>query len=585
MKHKESFIKTQYSLSTVRKRLFALVCAITFIFLVIFARLFIVQVVEGKDLQAKAIDQWTRELPIIAKRGNITDCNGTVLASSSGTYSVYGRIRSITDKSSTAKIISQVLDMDENYLLKKFNSKVSEVTVKVNCSKEEIQKLKEYNLNGIYFSVCNQRVYPFNNALCQILGYTTNDGSGQSGLEAYYDKYLKGINGEILYESDLVGVDIKGKNPYYIKATDGLNLQLTIDYEIQSVCDAVMDEAVAKYSPKNASVIVVNPNNGEILGISTKPDFSLNEVPRDNLDNLNKLSRSTIIVDSYEPGSTFKIITSAINVEEYLNGNTKAFSTTHIFSSSRFRYVGGTKIKCWSTHANGKHSNENLSDALNNSCNPIFVDIALSLGKKTFYDYLEKFNFGSVTGVDYFGEAIGMLVPENAVTDNDLARIGFGQTIAVTPIQLVSAVASIVNGGKYYTPHLVKSVYSEDGKINESFSVKVSDVTVSEKTSKIINGYLEDVVTKGSGKNAYIEGYKVAGKTGTAQKYENGVIAQGKYVMSFIGYFPSSSPEYLALVIVDEPVGGTYGSTVSAPLCKEIFQKIIELKNINPYLE
>lgn len=541
-----------------------------------------VQVVQGKDLQAKAVDQWTRELPIIAKRGDITDCNGVTLVSSAGTYSVYGRIRSISDKSSTAKIISQVLDMDEDFLLKKFNSKVSEVTIKVNCTKEEIQKLKEYSLEGIYFSVCNKRVYPFNNSLCQILGYTTNDGSGQSGIEAYYDKYLKGINGEILYESDLVGVDIGGKEPYYLSATDGLNLELTVDYEIQSVCDAVMDEAIARYTPKSASVIVINPNNGEILGISTKPDFSLNEVPRDDLESLNKLSRSVLIVDSYEPGSTFKIITSAINVEEYLNGNPKAFSTSHVFSSSRFRYVGGTKIKCWSTHANGKHSNENLSDALNNSCNPIFVDIALSLGKNTFYDYLNKFNFGCVTGVDYSGEAIGMLVPEGAVTDNDLARIGFGQTIAVTPIQLVSAVGSVVNGGKYYTPHLVKRVYSGDEKISGSFIPKVKGSTVSKKTSEIINGYLESVVTNGSGKNAYIEGYKVAGKTGTAQKYENGFIAQGKYVMSFIGYFPSDSPEYLALVIVDEPVGGTYGSTVAAPLCKDIFQKIIELKNIKP---
>ncbi|HBJ98400.1 MAG TPA: hypothetical protein DDY82_04995 [Clostridiales bacterium] len=553
--------------------------------MVIFVRLFVVQIVQGNSLQRKAIDQWTRELPVIAKRGEITDRNGVVLASSGGTYSIYGRIRSIKDKTATAKVLSQVLDMDEESLIKKFNSKVSEVTVKVNCSKEEIQKLKQYDLDGIYFSVCNKRVYPYNDALCQILGYTTNDGSGQSGLEKYYDKYLKGMNGEILYESDLVGVDLSGKDPYYVKATNGLNLQLTIDFDVQSACDSVMEEAMEKYTPKSASVIVLDPNNGEILGISTKPDFSLNEVPRDDLTVLNKLSRSTLIVDSYEPGSTFKIITSAINIEEYLKGNPKAFSTTHIFSSSRFRYVGGTKIKCWSTHANGKHANENLAEALNNSCNPIFVDIALSLGKRTFYVYLKKFSFGLSTGIDYSGEAIGMLVSESVVTDNDLARIGFGQTIAVTPLQLVSAVASVINGGKYYVPHLAKKIYNDELKVSEEFENKVKGITIGEQTSKILNGYLEDVVTVGSGKNAYIKGYKVAGKTGTAQKYENGFIAQGKYVMSFVGFFPSYKPEYLALVIVDEPVGGNYGSTVSAPLCKEIFEKIIKVKNIKPKTE
>lgn len=543
--------------------------------------MFTVQIVDGEKLQAKAIDQWTRELPVIAKRGDIVDKNGKVLATSQGKFSVYARLRSVVDKQNCATVLSQVLNLDYESVLKKLNSKVSEVTIKVNCEKEEIEKLKQYSLSGIYYSVCNSRYYPYYNTLCQVLGYTTNDGTGQSGLEKYYDKYLKGINGEILYESDLVGVDIKGKSNYYIQAQNGLNLKLTVDYDIQSACDDVLEYACQKYTPKSASAIVMDCTNGEILALSVKPDFDLNQVPRDNLEQLNKLSRLSLVVDSYEPGSTFKIITSAINIEEYLKGNKSAFSLTHIFNSSRYRYVGGTKIKCWSNHANGKHANQNLSEALNTSCNPIFVDIALSIGKKTYYNYLNAFKFGLVTGIDYSGEAIGMLLPESAVTENDLARIGFGQTIAVTPIQLLAGVSSAINGGKYYTPHLVKEIY-DDGGLSQKFDTKEVSNPISEKSSKILATYLEGVVTNGSGKNAYIQGYRVGGKTGTAQKYENGRIAVGKYVMSFVGFFPANSPKYCALVIVDEPVGGTYGSTVAAPLCKDIFQRIIDLKEIKP---
>ena len=528
----------------------------------------------------RAIDQWTRELPIIAKRGDIVDCNGKVLVSSQGKYSVYARLRSVENKEESAKVISQTLNLDYDSLLKKFSSKVSEITIKVNCEKEEILNLKKYDLPGIYYSICNSRVYPYENLLCQVLGYTTNDGSGQSGIEKYYDKYLKGINGEILYESDLVGVDIVGKESHYIPSIDGVNVKLTIDYDIQTICDGVMEYACKKYNPKSASTIIMDCTNGEILGLCIKPDFNLNNIPREDINLLNKLSRNTIVVDSYEPGSTFKIFTSAINTEEFFKGNAFAFSDTHIFNSNRFRYVGGTKIKCWSNHNNGKHSNQNLGEALNNSCNPIFVDIALSLGKKTFYNYLESFNFGKSTGIDVNGEAIGMLISESAVTDNDLARIGFGQTIAVTPLQLIAGVSSVINGGKYYTPHLVKEVYSSDNKIRQKFEIKEKSTPISQNTSKIMASYLENVVTYGSGKNAFIQGYNVGGKTGTAQKYENGIIAQGKYIMSFVGFFPANNPKYCALVIVDEPVGGQYGSTVAAPLCKEIFEKIIISKNI-----
>lgn len=574
--------KTQYSINKVRKRLFALISAITFIFLIIIARMFTVQVVSGKRLTQKAIDQWTRELPVKAKRGNIYDCNGVVLAQSQGTYAVYIRTRLVKNKSRVAEVLSDILQVDEKQLLEKMDKKISEITVKRQVNREILNKISDYNLDGVYFSVDNSRYYPYNEALCQIIGYTSSDGYGQSGLEAYYDKYLRGVDGEIIYESDLTGKDISGTKPTYVKAQDGMDLYLTIDNDVQQICEGVMSEAMEIYTPKSASVIVADCESGAIKGICTMPSYNLNEIPRDDLEKLNKYGRSTLIVDSYEPGSTFKVITSTANIEEYFKGNPAAFSLNHIFSSNRYRYVGGRKIKCWSNHANGKHANENLAMALNNSCNPIFVDIALSLGKNTFYNYLDDFNFGKVTGIDFYGEAQGMLIPESAVTDGDLARIGFGQTIAVTPIQLLCAVNTCISGGDYKVPYLLNEIKDKNGKTELKFSPKIKKDVVSDKTSKIIAEYLEGVVKNGSGKQCYIEGYKVGGKTGTAQKYVGGVIAQGKYVMSFIGFFPADKPKYIALVIVDEPIGGQYGSTVAAPLCKEIFQKITECKNIKP---
>ena len=545
--------------------------------------MFYVQIVWGKDLQSKAIDQWTRELPVTAVRGKIVDRNGVTLVSNAQSYAVYIRCRLLKDPASAAKILAETLGMNESALYQKIiTHSSSEITVKKGVSKESISKLMSHDISGVYFTTDNTRVYPYGDALCSILGYTSIDGAGQSGLERKYDEYLKGYNGEILYESDLVGYDLGGKTAKYIRATNGLNLKLTVDYEIQRICEAVTDEAMAEYSPKSASVIVLDPSNGEILALSQKPSFDLNSVPRDNLVELHKLSRCGVISDSYEPGSTFKVLTAAANIEEYLKGNPDAFSPDHIFSSSRYRIVDGKKVKCWSTHANGKHSNENLAAALNNSCNPCFVDIALSLGKEKMYDYVSAFGYGKATGVDYGGEAIGMLLPESAVKNGDLARISFGQPIAVTPLQLACATSAAINGGVYYEPHFVSEIYDERGMIAEKIPSKAKNRVISEQASEILAGYLEGVVRDGSGKQAYIDGYRVGGKTGTAQKYENGVIAHGKYVMSFVGFFPASNPKYLALAIVDEPIGGQYGSTVAAPLVKKIFEGIIQTKRLTP---
>lgn len=574
-------INKYFSITKLRKRLFASFLAVTFLFLLILCQTFKVTVIKGEELRLKAVDQWTRELPVKAKRGDILDCNGVVLAGSKGTYSVYVRPRSVTSPEKVSSLLAQFFNLNSDDLYKKIVAKNrSELLIAGQVKKEKINELSEYNLEGVYFSVDNSRIYPYGSALCQTLGYLSSDGIGQSGLEKYYDSYLKGENGEILYESDLTGVDLQ-KEPYYLPAKDGFDLRLTVDYEIQLICEAQLATAMKEYAPKSAKVVLLEPSTGKILALAQQPSFDLNEVPRDDVQALLELGRNGIISDAYEPGSTFKVVTASANIEEYYSGNQKAFSPEHIFPSSRYRYVLGRKIKCWSTHDKGKHANENLALALNNSCNPIFVDIGLSLGKSTMYEYINGFNFGKVTGVDFQGEAAGMLLPESAITDGDIARIAFGQTIAVTPIQLASAVCTAVNGGVYYKPYFLEEVKSGNETVLRNYPTAVKSV-ISEKSSAYIASCLEGVVAEGSGKQAYIEGYKVGGKTGTAQKFENGSLAMGKYVMSFVGFFPANNPKYLALVIVDEPVGGQYGSTVAAPICKRIFEGIIEAKNIKP---
>lgn len=509
--------------------------------------------------------------------------NGVVLAENDDTYTVFVRKKAVKDLNALCQALSDTLEMNYEYVYKRLTETVSsEITVKKQVKKEKINELLAYGFDGVYYSRDNSRVYPYKDFLTQVLGFTSTDGKGQSGLELYYDKYLSGIDGEILYETDIVGVEIDGGKASYIPATGGLNLKLTIDYEIQQLAEAAMAEAMTVHNAKSAEMLVIDPKSGAIRALAVKPSYDLNEIPRDDTDALYKASRNSMFCDVYEPGSTFKILTAAANIEEYLSGNNKAYPINHIFGSSRYRYIDGQRVKCWSNHANGKHSNLNLQGALNNSCNPIFVDIAMALGKETMYKYIDLFNYGSTTGVDFSGEAQGMILPISAVQNVDLARIAFGQTIAVTGLQLASATAAAINGGNYYTPYLVQEIYSDNGIIAESVKPKVKNRVISEKASAILSEMLEGVVRDGSGKKAYIEGYRVAGKTGTAQKYENGAIAAGKYVASFVGYFPANDPKYLALVIIDEPQGEYYGSTVAAPYAKQVFEGIISVKGLKP---
>ena len=554
-----------------------MLAAIAFLFCLFLGRFFYVQLVWERELLARAVDQWTRELPVAPERGNIFDASGELLAGNTAAYTLYARANAVKDAEETARALSSLLPLSYESLLAKLSDRSSsEIVLLRRAEKETVAAVEGTNLQGVYYARDNRRVYPYGALGCQVLGFSSSDGTGLTGIEKQYDSYLAGTKGEILYETDLVGAEIEGTGASYIPAEDGLDVTLTLDVRIQSLAEEVMARALEEHGAKAARCVVLDSSDFSVLAMVNLPSYDLNDIPRGDAAELNALSRNGIISDAYEPGSTFKIVTAAANIEEYLRGNKSAYSPQTVFSSSRTRNVEGSTIRCWSDHKNGKHANLTLAGALNNSCNPCFVDIVLTLGKETFYDYLEKFRFGSATGIDFSGEAIGMLLPESTIKNSDLARIGFGQSIAVTPLQLACAAAAAVNGGYYYAPRLVKSISSEDGAVYLESGKRLLCRTVSEETSKLLSSMLEGVVKEGSGKQAYVEGLRVAGKTGTAQKYENGHIAAGKYVSSFVGYFPADDPRYLVLVIVDEPQGSYYGSTVAAPCAGEIFRGIAE---------
>lgn len=568
----------QQNFLTGKKRLLSLLVAAIFLFCGIFLRLAYIQVVWGAELQTKAADQWTRDLPIVAYRGDIVDRNGVVLAGTKTGFALYARPASVDDAEAESAVLADVLGLPQADVYAKISKKgVSEVRLVRQMDETLAEKVRALDLPGIYLAEQGERVYGYGDMLCQTLGFVSADGTGQTGLEAYYDKYLKGVNGSVLTETDLVGKELSGGEMTYVPAIDGMTLRLTIDMRVQSIVEDVLQLAYVRQGAASTKCIVMDVNSGEILAMGAKPGVDLNNLPRDDVQTLLKNSKNTLLTDVYEPGSTFKILTAAACLNEYEAGNPNAFGPDHIFNSSGVRIIDGSKISCWTKHANGKHSNENLADALKNSCNPVFTDIALSLGKDTFYKYLSAFGYGKPSGIDFDGEQGGLLVSQSTVTRGDLARIGFGQTIAVTAMQLACATAAAVNGGLLLRPYLVKEIVDPTtGQVAARFGSEVRGRAVSESTSKQIAEMLRRVVAEGGGKNANVEGCEVGGKTGTAQKFVDGKLAVGKYVSSFVGFFPASAPKYLVLFIVDEPQGQSYGSIVAAPYAGSIIRAISE---------
>lgn len=532
------------------------------------------QLVKGEWLQAKAIDQWTRELPLNALRGDIVDVNGVKLATTYSTYDIYVRPSMVEDSKLVAYELSKILGLDyEKVFVKVSDRFVSESLIRLQVDKSLVNEIKQKNLKGVLFSENNTRFYPYGDMLTQVLGFTTIDNVGQAGLEAYYNKYLTGVNGYILEESDVKGVKLYNTLSTYVPSIPGLNLQLTIDINIQRFAESALRVLMEEQKPKRASIIVMNPNTGEIVSMASMPNFDLNNVPRDNVTKLMETVKNVNIVDVYEPGSTFKCITMASAIEE----GVAHLSDT--FFDPGYRIVDSEKIKCWKLTG---HGYQTLSEGLCNSCNSVFVDLALRLGKDKVYEMFENFGIGSRLGVDFLGESAGMVMDKDLSKTVDVARMGFGQAVAMTPLQLISAICSVVNGGKLFQPYFVNAITDCTGRVVTECSPKLIKNTISEETSKIMRVMMEDVIKQYSGYYAFIPGYSVAGKTGTSQKYSDGKLS-GEYIASFVGTFPADNPDYVVLVVVDEPGGASYyGSIAATPYAKMIIENIIEYKNYVP---
>ena len=546
-----------FTLFSFRKRILALFLVISFIFCALVVRLFVLQIINGKSLQLRATDQWTRDLKIIAPRGDILDRTGATLAVSYTTYNLYVRAREVKSATTVANHLSAILGLDFDQVYKKIQTKnVSEVLIKQGIESDVAEKIYQQNLPGVYLAENVARYYPNGNLATQLIGFTSIDNVGQTGVEAYYNEHLKGQDGYSYVQSDLQGKEIGGSLRYYVQAQPGQDLMLSVDSKMQLILENALSTIMVEQKAKNASGMILQAKTGQILAISSKPSFDLNNVPRDDLEKLFDQSKMKLVTDIYEPGSTFKILTVAAALEEGLT------SLEDTFYCPGYRVIDGVKIKCWKTIG---HGSQNLIEAFGNSCNCCFMDLALRLGVEKFYFYMQKFGIGGKTGVDIAGESSGMLMQKSSVKRVDLARMGFGHAIAMTPMQLMTAVCSIVSASKV-RPSVV---YNSSPQSGQSL--------LSNATTQAVNKLLEQTENK-TGAYTFVEGYNVGGKTGTAQKYkESGGIDQGKYISSFIGTYPADDPEYLLFIMVDEPGAGVYyGSLVAAPYGKTVFTQLFE---------
>lgn len=559
-----------------RVRIVFLVVALVFL-LVIF-KVFYIEVIEYDKLSSLANSLWSRNLPITADRGEIYDRNGKVIATNITTTSLVFIPNQITDKEAVAKDISEILGVEYEDILVHASKKTSIERVHPEgrqLSYEIAEQIDNLNYDGVYLVKESKRYYPYGDLLSHTLGYVGIDNQGLSGLELNYDEYLTGVDGAIKYFSDGKGhrLDLE---EVYVAPQSGMNLTLTIDLDLQLAVEKELDNVVDMYSPEDALILAMDPNTGEILAIANRPDFDPNNYQDYSVETIN---RNLAIWKTYEPGSTFKIVTLAAALEE---NEVNLFEDTYYDSGSI--KVENANIKCWKS---GGHGAETFLQVVENSCNPGFVVLGQRLGTERLYNYVNKFGFGSKTGIDLNGEGTGILFTLERMGPVETATTAFGQGISVTPIQQVRAVSAAINGGELLKPYIVKTVSEPetDAVIVENTKTVISNV-ISEQTSSMVRYALESVVANGSGRNAYIENYRVGGKTGTAQKVENGVYLSGNYILSFIGFMPADDPQIVVYVAINNPKGITqYGGTVSAPVAKNVLTEAIEIFDIEPDLE
>ncbi len=553
---------------------------IRFFFLLIFCLLFIIicrvfyiQVFSYDKLSSLAESLWSRKLPIGADRGEIYDRKGRVLATNLTTTSLVLIPNQIKNPEEVAKKLSEILNSDYNDMLAHVAKKTSIERVHPEgrqLSYDIASKIEELHFDGVYLVKESKRYYPYGTVLSHVLGYVGIDNQGLSGLELTYDKYLTGENGAIKYFSDGKGNRLE-LSEVYEEPQNGVNLTLTIDLDLQLAAERELDNAVMKYNPEHAIALAMDPNTGEVLAMASRPNFDSNNYQDYDTTTIN---RNLPIWMTYEPGSTFKIMTLASSLEEK---TVNLFEDTYYDSGSVS--IDGATIHCWKS---GGHGAQTYLNVVENSCNPGFVSLGNKLGVDKLMSYINKFGFGEKTGIDLNGESSGILFNPSRMGPVELATTSFGQGISVTPIQQVTAVSAVVNNGYLYQPYIVKSLEEPETKSIVKLNEPVlRRRVINEESSKLARFALESVVANGSGRNAYIENYRVGGKTGTAQKVENGHYLDGNYILSFVGFMPADDPKIVVYVAIDNPKGVTqYGGVVAAPIAKSILETAISVLNI-----
>lgn len=558
-----------------RKKLVLMIAAILMVCILECVRLGVIMTVKSEYYMQKADELHQRERRIKAKRGRILDRNGEILAANEVVCTVSVIHSQIEDEDKVIKVLAGELNMDVEEVTKKVKKVSSMEYIKTNVAKDIGDAIREYDLPGVKIDEDYKRVYPYNELASKVLGFTGADNQGILGLEAKYDTYLSGTNGQILTLSDAGGIEIKGSREDRILPVDGQDLYTTLDVNIQKYATQLAWETMVKKEAKQVSIIVMRPDNGEILAMANVPEYNLNspyelnyepdeeDAQKDKMDLLNNMWRNFCINDTYEPGSIFKTVTATAALE------TGVVGLNDSFTCSGATVVSDRRIRC---HKTTGHGTQDFTHTVYNSCNPAFVEWGRRVGTDNMYLYMGKLGLLAKTGIDLSGEAGTIIHKQENVGAVELATMSFGQSFQITPVQMLRAVSAIVNGGRLVTPHFGLYTGSSDGSVVNEFAYSTQDEAISSQTSETMKKILEGVVSEGGGTKAYIDGYSIGGKTATSQKLPRG---SGKYISSFIGFAPADNPQVIAMCLIDEPTGVYYGGTIAAPVVKTLYENIL----------
>ncbi len=561
-----------------RRKLLVVFLAAVVLLLVLDGRLVYLMIFEAGYYQEKAQALHEREREIKAKRGEIVDRNGMVLATNRTVCTISVIHSQVTDPEEVIRALSGELGLPEEEVRKKVEKVSSRERIQANVDKEVGDRIRDMGLDGVKVDEDFKRYYPYGELASKVLGFTGGDNQGIIGLEVKYEEYLKGENGTILTTTDARGIELEGVAEDRVEPVPGHTLQISLDYNLQTYAQQMAEKVLEEKKAQKVAILLMDPRNGEILAMVNVPEFDLNAPFRLNTgtgedladeelqDALNQMWRNGCINDTYEPGSTFKIITASACLEEGV------VDLEDTFTCPGYRIVEDRKIRC---HKVGGHGAETFVEGIENSCNPGFIEIGLRLGRENFYKYFQQFGLMGTTGVDLPGEAGTIMHKMENVGQVELATMSFGQSFQVTPVQMAATVSSLVNGGTRVTPHFGLRVLDEEGKELKEFQYQEKERIVSEETSRTMQRLLEGVVSQGSGKNAYLEGYRIGGKTATSQTLPR---SANRYISSFIGFAPADDPQILGMCVIYDPQGVYYGGTIAAPVIGDIF------RNIFPYL-